>query len=46
MAGKLTIPDPTAAFARCPHCGAEVKITEYWYTALQRLLAALNALIP
>ena len=45
MAGNLTLPDVNAALAKCPHCGAEVKLTDHWYAALQRLLAALNALI-
>lgn len=44
MAEKLTLPDPTIPLTKCPHCGAEMKITEHWYVQLLRILNRLNAI--
>ena len=43
---KITLPEPLVSLARCPHCQAEVKMTEVWYTRLQAIVQALNSLIP
>lgn len=44
MPNTLTLPAPESEFARCPHCGASVKIDKVWYQKLVAILAYLNSL--
>lgn len=44
MPNNLTLPSPDSEFARCPHCGASVKINNIWFQKLKALLDYLNSL--
>lgn len=45
MSQRITLPDPSVTLAKCPHCGAEVKITEAWYQRISQLVQLVNGLL-
>lgn len=40
---NLVFPTPDIPLTKCPHCGAETKITPVWFEAIKRLLKLVNA---
>jgi hypothetical protein len=39
----ITFPNPDVPIAKCPHCGAEVKMNPVWYQKLLELLRLVNS---
>jgi hypothetical protein len=43
---NLTLPNPEAPVATCPHCGAQVLIDKVWYKKFVELFRIINANLP
>jgi hypothetical protein len=44
MPNNLTIPSPDIELAKCPHCGASVKINPVWFQKIKAILDYLNSI--